>query len=39
MFCVNLIGNSEASKLFSKIYNALKKYIIYEEINNDNLGK
>ena len=41
MFCVNLIGKnySEASELFSKMYKDFKKYIIHEEISNDNLSK
>ena len=39
IFCVNVIGNSfsEADKLFEKMYNDFKKYIIYEKITKYNI--
>ena len=39
IFCVNVIGNSfsQADKLFEKMYNDFRKYIIYEAITKDNI--
>ena len=39
LFCVNIIGSSfsETDKLFEKMYNDFKKYLINEEITKDNI--
>ena len=41
IFCVNLIGDrySETDKLFEKMYNDFKKYIVYDTITKNNIEK